>query len=160
MLTSAIVRQVKFCVRHARAVVAVFLLITVLCGLHAAAHFKINSDINAMLSPDLSWRKAEQTFEKAFHHFNTLYAVVDAPTPELTTQATSALADKLAATRPISSASPTSRACRSFLARGCCSCPCPISSAPWRDWRRAPRSSRISPPTPVCAASSPRWRTA
>jgi hopanoid biosynthesis associated RND transporter like protein HpnN len=97
MLTSAIVAQVKFCVRHARAVVAVFLLITVLCGLHAAAHFKINSDINAMLSPDLSWRKSEQAFEKAFHHFNTLYAVIEAPTPELAAQATGALTTRLEA---------------------------------------------------------------
>ncbi|MCW2272582.1 MMPL family transporter [Rhodoblastus acidophilus] len=96
MLTSAIVRLVKFCVRHARAVVAAFLLITVLCGLYAAAHMKINSDINAMLSPDLSWRKSEQTFERAFHHFDTLYAVVDAPTPELAAQATNALTAKLA----------------------------------------------------------------
>jgi len=97
MLTSAIVRQVRFCVRHARAVVAVFLLITVLCGLYAAAHFKINSDINAMLSPELNWRKSEQAFEKAFHHFDTLYAVVDAPTPELAAQATSALTARLEA---------------------------------------------------------------
>jgi len=97
MLTSAIVAQVKFCVRHARAVVAFFLLVTVLCGLYAGAHFKINSDINALLSPDLNWRKSEQTFEKAFHHFDTLYAVVDAPTPELAAQAASALTTKLTA---------------------------------------------------------------
>lgn len=97
MLTSAIVRLVKFCVRHARAVVAAFLLVTVLCGLYAAAHMKINSDINALLSPDLGWRKSEQAFEKAFHHFDTLYAVVDAPTPELAAQATAALTTKLAA---------------------------------------------------------------
>ncbi|MBB4197763.1 hopanoid biosynthesis-associated RND transporter HpnN [Rhodoblastus sphagnicola] len=95
MLTSAIVKQVKFCVRHARAVVALFALITLLCGYYAGVHFKINSDINAMLSPDLNWRKTEQTFEKAFHHYDTLYAVIEAPTPELASQATRALTDKL-----------------------------------------------------------------
>jgi hopanoid biosynthesis associated RND transporter like protein HpnN len=97
MLTAAIVRQIKFCVRHARAVVAAFLLITVLCGLYAGAHFKINSDINSMLSPDLSWRKTEQVFEKAFHQYDTLYVAVDAPTPELAAQATRALTQKLQA---------------------------------------------------------------
>jgi hopanoid biosynthesis associated RND transporter like protein HpnN len=97
MLTSVIVRQIRFCVRHARAVVSVFFLVTVLCGLYAAAHFKINSDINAMLSPNLSWRKSEQVFEKAFHHYGSLIAVVNAPTPELTAQAANALAEKLQA---------------------------------------------------------------
>jgi hypothetical protein len=97
VLTTVIVRQITFCVRHARAVVAFFILLTLLCGLYAGAHFKINSDINAMLSPGLKWRQSEQAFEKAFHHFNTLYAVVDAPTPELAALATNALATRLEA---------------------------------------------------------------
>ncbi|PPQ40529.1 hypothetical protein SAMN06265338_102157 [Rhodoblastus acidophilus] len=95
MLTAAIVRLVKFCVRNAHAVAALFLAIALGCGYYAGAHFKINSDINAMLSPDLGWRKTEQAFEKAFHHYDAVYAVVEAPTPELAAQATRALTARL-----------------------------------------------------------------
>jgi hopanoid biosynthesis associated RND transporter like protein HpnN len=96
MLTTTIVRIVEFCVRHARGVTLAFLLLGLGAGFYTAAHFKINSDVNDLLSDDLAWRKREKAFESAFHRLKMLYAVVEAPTPELTTQAATALADRLA----------------------------------------------------------------
>ncbi len=96
MLTSAIVRIIDFCVRHARAVTAVILLFALVAGVYSAQHFKVNSDVNALLSNDLPWRQREQAFEKAFHHFDQIYAVVQAPTPELAAAATADLTKRLA----------------------------------------------------------------
>ena len=97
MLTAAIVRIIAFCVRRARVVVAAFLLLSFLTGAYTAVHFKITSDVNALLSDQLPWRKREKAFEAAFHRFDTLFAVVEAPTPELTAQATAELTRRLAA---------------------------------------------------------------
>jgi hopanoid biosynthesis associated RND transporter like protein HpnN len=96
MLTRAVVRIVEFCVRKARAVTAAFVIVGLASGFYAAAHFKINSDVNGLLSDNLDWRKREKAFENAFRRLNMLYAVVEAPTPELSTQATAALAKRLA----------------------------------------------------------------
>ena len=60
---------------------ALFLLAGVLAGGYAARHFKITSDINALLSADLPWRQRETAFENNFHRFQMLIAVVEAPTP-------------------------------------------------------------------------------
>jgi uncharacterized protein len=95
MLTSLIVRVIEFCTRHAWQVVALGVLLAVASGLYAARHFAINSDINALLSPNLDWRKRELVFEEAFNRYKTIIAVVEAPTPELTSQATAALAEAL-----------------------------------------------------------------
>jgi hypothetical protein len=95
MLTSVIVRLINFCVRHARIVVALFLLAGVFAGGYAARHFKITSDINALLSADLPWRQRETAFENNFHRFQMLVAVVEAPTPELTQAATAELTRRL-----------------------------------------------------------------
>ena len=96
MLTTTIVRIVEFCVRHARGVAVAFLLVGLGAGAYSAVHFKINSDVNDLLSNDLAWRKREKTFEQSFDRMKMLYAVVEAPTPELTSQATAALAARLA----------------------------------------------------------------
>ena len=69
MLTAAIVRLIDFCVRHARIVVALFLVAGLFAGGYAARHFKITSDINALLSADLPWRQRETAFESSFHRF-------------------------------------------------------------------------------------------
>jgi hopanoid biosynthesis associated RND transporter like protein HpnN len=95
MLTTAVVRTIEFCTRHARLVIAVGIALALVCGAYTARNFAINSDINALLSPNLEWRKRERAFEEAFGRFELIIAVVTAPTPELTGQATAALADKL-----------------------------------------------------------------
>ena len=99
MLTATIVRIIEFCTRHAWQVIVAGLVLAVVSGAYAARNFAITSDINALLSPNLEWRKRERSFEQAFGRFELIVAVVTAPTPELTSKATSALADKLSANK-------------------------------------------------------------
>ncbi len=96
MLTSIIVRIIDFCTRNAWRIVAVGLLLAIASGVYVARHFAINSDINTLLSSDLGWRKRELAFEQAFQRFQLIYVVVEAPTPELTGEATAALTQALA----------------------------------------------------------------
>src|SRR6185436_18456160 len=56
----------------------------------------INTDINKLISPDLDWRKRDNQFEQAFDREKLILAVVEAPTPELASAASTALAAKLA----------------------------------------------------------------
>jgi hopanoid biosynthesis associated RND transporter like protein HpnN len=65
---------------------------------YTATHFAINTDINKLISPDINWRQRELVFGKAFPgHFGTTLVVIDAPTAELASQASSALTKRLAA---------------------------------------------------------------
>ena len=91
MLTSVIVRVIDFCTRHAWQVVVVGLVMAAASGVYAARHFAINSDISDLLSTDIGWRKRELAFEQAFSRFERIFVVVEAPTPELASEATAAL---------------------------------------------------------------------
>ena len=91
MLTNVIVRVIDFCIHHALRVVVLGVLLAVASGFYSARHFAINSDIGTLLSPDLDWRKRELALEQAFRRFELIVVVVEAPTPELTTEATAAL---------------------------------------------------------------------
>ncbi|MGB9369480.1 MAG: MMPL family transporter, partial [Xanthobacteraceae bacterium] len=96
MLKSVIVAIVTRCTHHAWTVIVVSSLLAILSGVYAAKHFGINTDINTLISPDLAWRQREIAFERAFpQHLRSILIVVDAPTPELATQATSALVERL-----------------------------------------------------------------
>jgi uncharacterized protein len=95
MLTNVIVRVIDFCIRHAWGVVVGGSLLALASGFYAVHHFAINSDINTLLSPDLAWRKRELALEQAFRRYELIVVVVQAPTPELTGQATVALAKAL-----------------------------------------------------------------
>ena len=96
MLKSIIVAIVTRCTHHAWAVIIVSSLLAIASGVYAAKHFGINTDINTLISPDLPWRQREIAFDRAFpQHLRSILVVVDAPTPELATQATSALAERL-----------------------------------------------------------------
>src|SRR5437870_13379672 len=95
MLTSLIVRLVQFCTRHAWQVVAIGALLAAASSFYSARHFAINSDINTLLSAKVDWRQRELDFEQAFNRYNLIVAVVEAPTPELTSQATAALTQVL-----------------------------------------------------------------
>jgi hopanoid biosynthesis associated RND transporter like protein HpnN len=64
-------------------------------GVYTAHHFAINTDINKLISSNLDWRQRDQQFEKAFDRDHTILAVVEAPTPELTSSAAAALEQKL-----------------------------------------------------------------
>ncbi len=100
MLRSTIVAIVTRCTRRAWLVIALSTVLGVISGVYAVQHFAINTDINKLISPDLAWRKRDLAFEKAFpHHLHSILAVVDAPTPELASQAASALVERLAANK-------------------------------------------------------------
>src|SRR4029077_17462148 len=96
MLRTAIVATVTRCTRQAWLVIALATLAAAVSGISAARHFAINTDINTLISPDLPWRQREIAFEKAFpQHLGSILVVLDAPTPELATQATAALVGRL-----------------------------------------------------------------
>ncbi len=97
MLTRAVVSLIELCVRHARLVVLEALVLACLCGAYSASHFRLNSDINALLPTHVRWREHELAFERAFRRFELIEVVVEAPTPELTDQATAELTRALAA---------------------------------------------------------------
>ena len=78
MLSSLITSVVDISRRFALAVVALSLLATLGLGWFAATHFKINTDINQLLSDDLAWRKQEKALAKAFpQNVDNLVIVVD-----------------------------------------------------------------------------------
>jgi hopanoid biosynthesis associated RND transporter like protein HpnN len=96
MLTRIVHWIVGLCIGHARAVVAIGLLMTIGASFYAAGHFRINSDINALLPKGLVWRQSEVAFETAFQRFQVIEIVVEAPTPELAGAATAELTEALA----------------------------------------------------------------
>jgi len=96
MLKSIIVAIVTRCTHHAWTVIIVASLLALGSVVYATRHFGINTDINTLISQDLPWRQREIAFEKAFpQHLQSILIVVDAPTPELTTAATSTLVERL-----------------------------------------------------------------
>ncbi len=56
MLTNIVVAIVKACTRFATPVLVLSLILTVGSTYYAVRHFKINTDINTLISPDLDWR--------------------------------------------------------------------------------------------------------
>ncbi|MBR1274601.1 MMPL family transporter [Bradyrhizobium sp. AUGA SZCCT0283] len=106
MLTSIVVSVVRTCTRFATLVVIVSLLLAVGASYYAARHFAINTDINTLISPDLDWRKRDNQFERAFDREKLILAVVEAPTPELASAASKALAAKLAGDKHFESVQP------------------------------------------------------
>ena len=51
----------------------------------------MTTDMNKLISGELPWRERETAFENAFPQFELIFAVVDAPSPELVDEATNAL---------------------------------------------------------------------
>jgi uncharacterized protein len=95
VLTSVVVSIVRTCTRFATLTLLVGLVLAVVAGFYTARHFAINTDINTLISDKLDWRQRDIQFDKAFDRDSTILAVVDAPTPELATTASTALFDKL-----------------------------------------------------------------
>ncbi|HLX15254.1 MAG TPA: hopanoid biosynthesis-associated RND transporter HpnN, partial [Bradyrhizobium sp.] len=96
MLTRIVVSIVKACTRFAATTVLIALVFAIAAGFYTARHFEINTDINTLISPELDWRKRDIQFDDAFDRDRTILAVVEAPTPELTSSASAALHQKLA----------------------------------------------------------------
>jgi uncharacterized protein len=94
-MTALVVRAIGLCVQNAWLVIAASLLLVVLSSWYAATHFAMTTDVNQLISPNIPWRQREAAFEKAFPQFETIVAVIDAPTPELVDEATHALVQRL-----------------------------------------------------------------
>jgi uncharacterized protein len=95
MLARAVLRTIDFAIRRAWVVVVISILLTVASIVFAATHFALNTDIDTLISADLSWRKTEATFSEAFPRDDLLLVVVSAPTSELADQAASELTPAL-----------------------------------------------------------------
>ena len=96
MLQKAIVTIVDYCTRYAIQVIGIAVLFGLVSGIYAARHFAIDADVNKLISKELPWRQREAAFDKFFPpKEETILAVIDAPTSELASQATTALLQKL-----------------------------------------------------------------
>jgi uncharacterized protein len=99
VLTKIVISIVRTCTRFAATTVLIALGCAIAAGFYTAEHFEINTDINTLISPELDWRKRDIQFDGAFDRDRTILAVVEAPTPELTTSAAAALDQKLTGDR-------------------------------------------------------------
>ena len=98
MLSSFIVRLVDFSHRFALVLVLLSLLLSLGLGWYVAGHFKINTDINQLISADLDWRMRETAVEKGFpQKSDLLVVVVDGDTPDAAETAAESLTLKLRA---------------------------------------------------------------
>ena len=95
MLTSVVVSIVRTCTRFATLTLLAGLLLAIGAGYYTAHHFAINTDINTLISDKLDWRQRDVQFDRAFDRDSTILAVVEAPTPETTNLAATALEQKL-----------------------------------------------------------------
>ena len=94
-ITALVVRAIDLCVQYAWPVIVAAILLTVVSSWYAATHFAMTTDVNQLISPNIPWRQREAALEKAFPQFETIVAVIDAPTPELVDEATNALVVRL-----------------------------------------------------------------
>jgi hypothetical protein len=94
-ITAIVVRTIAFCSQNAWLVVAAGMLLAIASSWYSAAHFKMTTNMADLISNDIPWREREAALEKAFPHFQTIVAVINAPTPELADEATAALAERL-----------------------------------------------------------------
>jgi uncharacterized protein len=96
VLTSIVVSIVKTSTRFAPLTIVVALVLAIAAGFSTSQNFTLNTDINTLISSKLDWRKRDNQFDQAFDRDSTILAVIDAPTPELTSAASAALEQKLA----------------------------------------------------------------
>ncbi|HXL66380.1 MAG TPA: hopanoid biosynthesis-associated RND transporter HpnN, partial [Xanthobacteraceae bacterium] len=94
-ITNSVVRTIALCIRYQRSVIVASIVLAILSGGYAASHFSLTTDINQLISSNSPARQRELAFEKAFPQFDTIIAVVSAPTPELVQEAAGALAERL-----------------------------------------------------------------
>src|SRR4051812_2611571 len=101
MLTSAFVALVDFCRRRALLVTLLGVAFGVLAGAYGVTHIAFDTDTAQLIDSRLPWRQREIAMDNAFPQNTDLLAVViDAVTPDLAEDATSALASRLSAMVP------------------------------------------------------------
>ena len=94
MLTAMVAAIVGFSTRWPRVVVAAAALLTVICGVYAAANFRITTDTEKLLPDDLPWRQSQAAYVSVFPQ-NQIVVVVEAPTPEMVELAAARLEARL-----------------------------------------------------------------
>jgi len=98
LLSSFIARLADFSHRFALALVLLAFLMSLGLGWYVIGHFKINTDINQLISADLDWRIREAAVEKGFpQKSDLLVVVVDGDTPDTAETAAESLTLKLQA---------------------------------------------------------------
>ncbi len=98
MLTQFVTSLVNLSRRFAWPIIVASLLISVALGFYITAHFKVNTDINQMISADLDWRRNEKALEAAFpQKSDNLVIVIDGDTPDIAENAADTLTQKLSA---------------------------------------------------------------
>lgn len=95
-LTAAVCAVVAACIRRPFAVVCLAAVLTAACGLYAAAHFAVKTDINTLIAPGRPWAQRAIDYMRTFPQFGII-VVIDAPTPELAQQGAGELAQALRA---------------------------------------------------------------
>ncbi|MGZ9112715.1 MAG: hypothetical protein ACXW3X_16995 [Rhodoplanes sp.] len=66
MLVSTVIKVVSACVRWRKAVIAFYLTVGAASAYYAATHFRIDTNMDRLMSPTLDWRVAEKDFEQSF----------------------------------------------------------------------------------------------
>src|SRR5262249_60537213 len=93
---------VDYCTRYGAPIIGIATLLGLATANYAAGHFGIDADVYKLISKELPWRQREVAFEKSFpRREETIQAIIDAPTSELATQATTVLIEKLAAQKDL-----------------------------------------------------------
>src|SRR5579862_1720006 len=90
-------RVVELSRRYALAVTAIYLVLAVIGALYTANHISIDTDLDKLISRDVPWRQQQHALDEAFPQNSDLLAIViDGATPDQTSDATAALAERLA----------------------------------------------------------------
>jgi hypothetical protein len=96
MTAVALAHVVDVCCRHAWKIVLLFLVIAGAAFAYTTHHFAIDTDTVKLFPPDLPWRQHQTAFDQAFPlKADQIAVVIDALTPELAEQATTALTARL-----------------------------------------------------------------
>ena len=89
-------RIVDACRRHALLVAVLYFALAIVAGYYAATHLSIDTDLNKLISSDQPWRQQQRALDAAFPQNSDLLAIViDGATPDQTSDATAALAERL-----------------------------------------------------------------
>lgn len=96
MINASIKKLVHISMQYAWQVIVIALILSAVCGVYTVRNFAISTDINKLISDRLPWRQREIAYDAAFpQRFQTILAVVDAPTSEFASQASAALVQAL-----------------------------------------------------------------
>ena len=67
---------VEWTSRRPLTVIVAFVILAFASGLYVVRHFSINTDVNALISADLPWRKRELAYEAAFPQSTQSFCLV------------------------------------------------------------------------------------